>query len=216
MITKAVGAVRELWRAQLGRTLIPFFLARKGVVIGDGCRFLGLPKVLLPTGGRVIFGKNCMVISKQDRNLLTQQCRFVLLGDDARNAEIRIGNDVGLSGVTIFCTELVHIRNNVILGSDTLIIDSDFHPLDPEQRLKDRNSGARRGPVVIEENVFVGARSMILRNTTIGAGSVVGAGAVVCGSFPPNSLIAGNPARILKGLGQDSEARVSGAVSTPA
>ena len=60
-------------------------------------------------------------------------------------------------------------------------------------------------PVLIGENCFIGMNSIVLKGTTIGKNSIVGAGSVVCGKFPENVVIAGNPARIIKYRGIDSK-----------
>jgi len=76
-----------------------------------------------------------------------------------------------------------------------MIFDTDFHPMWPPQR---RYLGipvpTPTDEVFIGDDVFVGARCVILKGTRIGDGSVVSAGSIVRGDFPANSIIAGNPA----------------------
>jgi acetyltransferase-like isoleucine patch superfamily enzyme len=76
------------------------------------------------------------------------------------------------------------------------ITDTDFHPLDPAGRryCKD-DSRIRCAPVRLEDNVFVGAGSTILKGVTIGRNSVIGAGSIVTKSIPANVVAAGNPCR---------------------
>ena len=113
-------------------------------------------------------------------------------------AIITIGDNVGMSGCTISSHKKVAVGNNVLIGSGALITDSDAHSLDwVERRVGKCGSSA---PVVIEDDVFVGARSIILKGVTIGRGAVIGAGAVVAMDVPPMSVVVGNPARVIRRL----------------
>ena len=81
-------------------------------------------------------------------------------------------------------------------------MDTDFHSLDPMQRKSpdtDR-AGAGTAPIIIRENAFIGAASIILKGTVIGRNSVIGAGSVVTGNVPDGQLWAGNPARFIRQL----------------
>lgn len=118
----------------------------------------------------------------------------------APNSRIIIGDNVGISGSTICATTSVTIGNNVLIGSGCLISDTDSHPIDWEDRLYDRNEKTRKASIVIEDNAFIGARSIILKGVTIGEGAVVGAGSVVSKDVPPYSIVCGNPARVVKTL----------------
>jgi acetyltransferase-like isoleucine patch superfamily enzyme len=92
------------------------------------------------------------------------------------------------------------------------IADSDFHPLDPAQRLQDALALApylegrpqrpklRTAPVRIRDNVWIGMGAVILKGVEIGENSVVAAGAIVTKSVPPNVVVAGNPAVVVKQL----------------
>lgn len=113
------------------------------------------------------------------------------------NSSIIIGNNVGISGSTITATEKITIGNNVLIGSGCIICDSDAHPIHPLDR-KDCIKKTKSSPIVIEDDVFIGARSIILKGVRIGHGSVIGAGSVVTKDIPPMSIAAGNPARIIK------------------
>lgn len=115
--------------------------------------------------------------------------------------KIEIGDGFGISGSTIYSTASITIGKNATIGANCKIIDNDFHPLDPEQRRLGLNKEyAKRSPITIGDNCFIGMNSIILKGTVIGDNVVVGAGSVVHGSFPSNCIIAGNPARIIKKL----------------
>ena len=82
-----------------------------------------------------------------------------------------------------------------------LILDSDFHHLDP---LKRHAPDAPAKSVTIANNVWIGSRAIILKGVTIGDDAVVGAGAVITKNVPPKTLVAGNPARIIRTLGSSA------------
>ena len=86
-----------------------------------------------------------------------------------------------------------------MIGSGCIITDTDSHPIRWQDRLDNPNSTVSK-PIVIEDNVFIGARSIILKGVTIGFGSVVGAGSVVSKDVPKNVIVCGNPAKIVKHL----------------
>ena len=93
----------------------------------------------------------------------------------------------------------VTIGNNVLIGSGCLITDTDAHPIDWRERRLSNNTKAV-APVVIGDDVFIGARSIILKGVHIGNRSVIGAGSVVTKDIPADSIAAGNPAVIVKYL----------------
>ncbi len=109
---------------------------------------------------------------------------------------ISIGNNVGISNSTINAHIGVDIADDVMVGANVKIYDTDFHALEYEARIK--NEKPRMKKVKIERGVFIGSSAIILKGTTIGENSVIGAGAVVSGNIPPNQIWAGNPARFIK------------------
>ena len=147
--------------------------------------------------GDLIIGHHFTCLNKVASNSigLIQPCVFNIA---TSGSKIQIGNNVGISGSTINATKSVTIGNNVLIGSGCLITDTDSHPLHYEDRNMERNEKIHRAPLVIEDNCFIGARSIILKGVTIGEGSVVGAGSVVSKDVPPHSVVCGNPAKVVK------------------
>ena len=125
------------------------------------------------------------------------RCTFVI----HPNAEIKIGNNVGISQSAIVSHCSVVIGDNVDIGGGSIIYTSDFHSLDWRIRItKEDQNNKKNAPVVIKDNVFIGARSMILKGVVIGENSIVGAGSVVTKSIPANQIWAGNPARFIRNI----------------
>ena len=89
----------------------------------------------------------------------------------------------------------IRIGNNVLIGSGALITDNDAHGIHPEHRNNVRH--ILIAPIEIKDNVFIGARSIILKGVVIGEGAIVGAGAVVTRNVPDFAIVAGNPAKII-------------------
>src|SRR5581483_3040141 len=112
-------------------------------------------------------------------------------------AEVIIGQDCFVNGARIAARARVEIGNRTMLG-DCRIMDSDFHSVEIN-RHEPGMHGADRA-VVLSENVWVGNSAIILKGVSIGENSVVGAGAVVSRTVPPNVVVAGNPAIVVKTL----------------
>jgi len=111
---------------------------------------------------------------------------------------IEIGNWVGISSAAIWATNRITIGDRVLIGADCILMDNDQHHLNAEARRDPERARAyASAPIVIEDEVFIGMRSMILKGVTIGARSVVGAGSVVTRDVPPDTIVAGNPARVI-------------------
>ena len=104
-----------------------------------------------------------------------------------------------MTGGTICAEESITIGDDVWVGGNCTITDTDFHPLHLEDRLARPLDGAT-APVMIEDGAFIGMQSLILKGVTIGARSVIGAGSVVTRNIPPGVIAAGNPARVIRPL----------------
>lgn len=109
---------------------------------------------------------------------------------DSPGAIVTIGNDSFLNRRTeIMCKERVTIGNNCSISWDVLITDSDYHSIDGNKVTI---------PVEIGNNVWIGCRSTILKGVRIGEGAVIAANSVVTKDVLPRTLVAGNPAKVIK------------------
>jgi acetyltransferase-like isoleucine patch superfamily enzyme len=125
----------------------------------------------------------------------------------AHGGKITIGDYCFVGENThIWSAKEIKIGHRTLIAHDVNIFDSINHPLDPIDRHEQFKAIITKGhpqeifleeePVIIEEDVQIGARAIIHRGVRIGQGSLIGAGAVVTQSFPPFSIISGNPARV--------------------
>lgn len=184
---------------------------RSGISFDSTHRIVGRIRIIkkswfirLMTGeknGTIIIGKNFKCNNKIKSNSigLIQPCVFNMA---TAGTEIVIGDNVGISGSTINATKSIKIGNNVLVGSGCIITDTDSHPIDWQDRINNLNEKTESSPIVIEDNVFIGARSIILKGVTIGKNSVIGAGSVVTKSIPENCIAGGNPAKVIKYLNE--------------
>ena len=199
-----VGAESSPWKAitELKRiALTPLFrlyFELNGIGWGKGWLVYGVPIIHRYRSSKITIGDYLQIRNWFGSNPLGVKSRSILTTLD-REAEIRIGDFFRASGVSICAQELVLIGNNVRIGANSTIVDTDFHPIDPEERLRFPQNGKSRA-VVIEDNVFVGTECLILKGTRLGQGSVVGGGSVVTGDFPANVIIAGNPAKVIQDI----------------
>lgn len=149
--------------------------------------------------GDIEIGKGFCCNNKVTSNSigLIQPCVFNIATPGSR---IAIGNNVGISGSTICASKSVTIGDNVLIGSGCIITDTDAHPINWKDRKEGRDENTHKAPVVIGNDVFIGARCLILKGVTIGDRSVIGAGSVVTTDVPADCVVAGNPAKIVKML----------------
>lgn len=160
----------------------------------------GLPYILIAAKGKCVIGNGFSMNNTVSSNPVgfTQPC-IIFVDNDAT---LTIGDNVGISQASIICHSSITIGNHVKIGGGVCIYDTDFHSLHPVLR-KERASdfaNKKKKPVVIKNNAFIGAHSIILKGVTIGENSIVGAGSVVTKDVPDNELWAGNPARKVREL----------------
>ena len=177
------------------------YLLLLGVPFGQGLKVKGLPVIIKKKGSSLEIGENVTLKSAFLSNLvgLYQKCVIVTRTKDAH---IKIGSHVGISGTTIYARKEILIGDYTQIGGNVKILDNDFHPLEVMARREDIKEEIAVKGVYIGKDCFIGVNSIILKGTALGDGCVVGAGAVVSGEFPAGSVIVGNPAKIIKTLGK--------------
>jgi len=167
-----------------------FLFIIKGVKYGKGNSFFGLTKVIRVPFSTIIIGDGNTFRSDESSNPIGIYHRCIL-STRCEGAIIRIGNNSGLSGVTIRASENITVGNHILFGANTVITDSDGHP--------ERNLSKPK-PVIINDNVWLGMNTIVLKGVVIGRNSIIGANSVVTSNIPENVIAAGNPCRVIRKL----------------
>ena len=175
-----------------------------------------------PVPTNVEFGEGFYCESAQVfKKMLSRKPRAVVFGNHVsvyagcsfaiqKDGKCVVGDFTLLNGAIVMAEELVEIGSHCLISWGVGIADSDFHPLEPAQRLVDAQALApffkdrpprpklKTAPVKIGDNVWIGMNAVILKGVIIGDNSVVAAGAVVTKSIPANTIAAGNAAVTVK------------------
>lgn len=178
---------------------VRLLLSKERVAVGPTVSFHGVPIISRRPGSSIAIAEGVTLCSVSTFTALGV-ARPVIPRTLREGANIQIGRDSGLSGTTLCTSISISVGERCLIGADVMITDTDFHPIAPAGRRHASESEARAKPVVIEDDVFVGARSIVLPGVRIGKGSVIGAGSVVTRNVPPLSVCAGNPARVIRSL----------------
>lgn len=165
------------------------YLRLRGAKVGKAVKCNGFPYVRIRHGGRLIIEDGVLINASRWANAhVCTGSTNLFVGP---NATLIVRRGAGLSGARVVAMESIEIGPGSLIGSGCLICDSDMHeiPLGSDHLV-------RTAPIRIGSKVFIAAQALVLKGVEIGNGAVVGAGAVVSRSIPPNVFAAGNPARI--------------------
>lgn len=177
---------------------ILLFKWNNSVNFGSSLRIRGPFKFDIRNGASLQIGDNLSLTSSLMINPLGRNLKSMFQIDE--NAKIVIGDNVGMSCVSLWAKKNITIGNNVKLGAGVIIMDSDMHSLDHINR---RNFitdeiNAKSKEIIIGDDVFIGVSSIITKGIVIGDRSIVAAGSVVVKSIPKDEIWGGNPAKFLR------------------
>ena len=151
--------------------------------------------LLLNGKGKISFGNNFQngvvaahtYYSSYNYILAMEEDSAVVIGD----------NVVFANGASVQAISKITIGDNVMIGINCFLVDTDGHDLDPEKRM---TGVAKSGAITIKNNVVIYYNSVVLKGVTIGENSVIGSCSVVTKDIPANVFAAGNPARVIRNL----------------
>lgn len=178
--------------------------ALTGVHFAADWKLFGSPIVQRYRGSTISLGRRGTLRSTLLSNPLSPT-HPVVLSTRSPLATLRIGDDFGMTGGSVVAALSVDIGDRVLVGANSTITDTDFHPVQPEARGSSTQE-AESAAVLIGDDVFIGMNCLILKGVTIGSGSVIGAGSVVTADIPERTIAAGNPARAIGRVPADAEA----------
>lgn len=160
--------------------------------------------------GQIVLGDQVTLVSRHGANQVGL-CHPVILHSIGQG-RIIVGRGSGMSSAVLSARSEIRIGERVKLGGNVRIFDHDYHALDPVARRNADTDGrnCRSRPVCIGDDVFIGTSTIVLKGSSIGDRSVIGAGSVVSGKIPPDEIWAGNPARRV------GEVRSSASAAIPA
>ncbi len=174
---------------------------RNGIKVGSHFRGLGFIKLKIdPHYKAISIGDHFILQSGNFRNALSRDWKACIQVDFG--ASLKIGDNVRMSDVVIWARQSIEIQSFTTFGGGVVIMDSNAHPIDYNLRRIDGTDEGKSAivhkPVVIEEDAFIGAFSIICKGVTIGARSIIAAGSVVVNSIPPDVIAGGNPCKVIK------------------
>ncbi len=170
-------------------------ITNSGVVYGKNVR-IDFNVKIYNNSNKLIIGDNVYLrsISKGYQASMAFPTTLLI---DKKNAKIEIGANTRINGAYIHAQKSIRIGKNCVIASGVNIMDSNGHILYSDNRTIGRDSPKE---ITIGDNVWLGLNAIILKGTYIGDNCVIAAGSVVKGSFPPNSLIIGNPGKVVKNI----------------
>lgn len=162
----------------------------------------GWPRVNIGRGGKCIIGEGFKSNNREMSNPIGRfnKCSLIV----GNKGVLLIGKNVGMSSTAIVCHHLIKIGDNVNLGGNTVIYDTDFHSLNYKFRMDSKLDKAetKTAPVKIGNSVFIGGHTTILKGVEIDDNSIIGACSVVTKNIPANEVWAGNPAKKIRSIEQ--------------
>ncbi len=198
VLNKRQNILNKKKEIKLKNDLNNIFIKNK-VDIKEGYKIMGFPSIL--NFGTIEIGYDFQANSGVYHNEIGGDTLLRLIAY-TKQAKIIIGNNVGISNSSLVSWNKIEIEDNVMIGGSVKIWDTDFHSLDPYIRTNtsDFEYDVKTKPILIKENAFIGASSIILKGVTIGKNSIIGAGSVVTKQIPDNVIACGNPCRVIKNL----------------
>jgi acetyltransferase-like isoleucine patch superfamily enzyme len=146
---------------------------------------------LIVYGPNISIGKNVIIVAADGYRTNLSSLKM-----GGREGRITIGDNVLImNGVRVSSASSITIGDGCMLANHCYLTDADWHDI------HDRTSapGGTR-PIVLERGAWVGDSAIVCKGVRVGENSIIGAGAVVTRDVPPNAVVAGNPARVVKRL----------------
>lgn len=196
--------LRNAFLVRWWRVTVRPALRSLGVELGDRVVFYGWPDVRMALGSRILVDDS-VVLCSDHRFTDLGVAKPMVLRTLGPRAQIVIGRDTGMSGTVICSATSVTIGRECLMGADVHITDTDFHPIAPQGRRHEaRPERISSRPVLIGDNVFLGAGVRVLKGVTIGNDAVIGAGAIVTGDVPAGAIVVGVPGRVVGSVYDDA------------
>ena len=189
--------VSELFISNKVSNLILFIIFYLNGIEHGSLNCYGRPIIYRSLKAKCIIGDGLLIASyaKHSTTSDNRPCKIII----RNNGILKIGNNFQITGVTICSYDHITIGNNVKIGGGSQVFDTNFHSLEQKLRSSSEDTNnAKTAPVIIGDDVFIGANCIITKGVSIGKNSIIGAGSVVVKDIPANEVWGGNPARCLR------------------
>jgi acetyltransferase-like isoleucine patch superfamily enzyme len=175
----------------------------RGMVIGTDCRILGIPRLKINREAEISIG-NKVVLNSDPQGYHTGMSFPVTLFADQPGARIAIGDESRLHGCCIHAWSQITIGKKCLFAAGSQVLDSHGHATEVEfARIRTRVQD-RPEAIQIGDYCWIGLGALVFKGVTLGEGCTVAANSVVSsGVYPPYSLIAGSPAKIIRTIPED-------------
>lgn len=182
-------------------------------------KFMGKATCVLSKGAKLTYSARILNSSGKSSNIEIGKNSIIKaeLFVFSHGGKITIGDWVYIGeGSRVWSAISIVIESRVLISHNVNIFDSHTHPINSDERHKQIQNIFTTGhplnislgemSVRIKHDAWVGAGATILRGVTVGEGAIVGAGSVVTKNVPPYSLVAGNPAQVIRKLTPEEKA----------
>ena len=178
--------------------LLKILLRINAIEYGSGLRtFNAIPSLVVSSKAKMFSLGNNVTFNNYTDQSWNSKCKIYV----REGATLTIGDNSGMNGAMIYCAQFISIGNYVNIGGGTRISDTNHHNLDWHKRRDPKfNLIAKTAPIVIEDDVFIGANCYIGKGVTIGARSIIAAGSVVIKDVPADCIAGGNPCNVIKNI----------------
>lgn len=193
-----VKGKRKLFKKVLG-VYSRFLLTVVGVQYGKKISLGAPPLIVRNRTASIIIGDDVTLAANSYQNPACLSNRLILAAHNPKS-KIVIGDHTGISCSVIYAAKSIRIGKHVNIGADCAIYDNDFHPMDLLARRKHEVDSISAKDIVINDDVWLGARVTVLKGVTIGKGAIIAAGSVVTKDIPAFTLAGGIPAKEIRKL----------------
>lgn len=186
---------RKFW-ILFNRVLFKFL----GIKYGKDMRVCNKLYIKINSNASISIGNNFGFSSGGGYNPLARNMKGAI--EMESNSSLFIGDNVGISSSCLWVYDFLKIGNNVKIGGDCIIMDSDTHSINYIERRNGRTDrpNAKKAGITIGNDVLIGTRCIILKGVTIGDRTIIGSGSVVTKSIPSDCVAAGNPCKVIRNI----------------
>lgn len=179
------------------RCYLLWLRSNNSITVKTNLTIKGLPLIDIRSESKLLLGNN-VTLNSMNKGYHINMHSPVKLFADRPGAQIIIGDNTRINGTCIHAFQSIEIGKNCLIAANCQIIDGNGHDIsfpDVDNRI---NTTGRSKPVVIQDNVWIGANTFVLPGVTIGYGSVISANSVVAEDIPAMTMAGGNPAKVFK------------------